>query len=284
MKKLFIFGDSYSDEVKYPKNDYSWIYLLRQEFDKTFKIYNESVMGTGPHYSFKKFYQYIDNETIDLYYPDNYIIFFLSGTDRINFPLGKPGDLEQIYYDFNTKLSSSFSGSNVKILNYFKNFNSEINFFFLTYHDELKFANFKNAAFLNMMSKIYSLKILVFFCGNLYPISLKYDDMRFRMTKLNDKNFKIFPKYLTEISENELTDDGKEKLANDNFNRFLKDKRINHFSPQNHKIFFELVSDFLNDAEINNNTKFVQSKLNFDDVYVSYINDTKDDKLRFIYE
>ena len=70
--KIIIFGDSFADpEDRRDENKdlTAWYEFLGQEY----KIKNYALSGTGPHYSFKKYYNFISN----VEFKEEYICVFL---------------------------------------------------------------------------------------------------------------------------------------------------------------------------------------------------------------
>ena len=242
MKKILIFGDSYADPnlkaIGIYQQDTPWYELLGSDY----KITNNALSGTGPHYSFKEYYNFI-LKLKNYEYEDYIVIFFLSGEDRIHFPKTNPEKISHINWDFYKKESWFCEHPDfVEEQSYYNTFKSEIDFFFLTMHEELKWSNFKNVGFLHMNSLILNMKTIVFCTFGNKILSNGEVDMD--MTKLNNSNFYIHPIEMGYISSEEFKDRNE-----DNYD--FMDHRRNHLSQQNHKVLYEnikkiIVNDYKN--------------------------------------
>jgi hypothetical protein len=233
-KKIIIFGDSFADPAdrKYEnKNVTTWYEHLNHDYEIT----NHALAGTGPHYSFKEYYNFISSDKNK----EEYIcIFLLSGEDRIHFYNADPQTITQINWNFDKKESWWAGDSNLtKEKIYYDTFKSEIDFFFLTMHDELKWSNFKNLGFLYMNSLLMGLKTVVFCTFGIKILS--------RMTyanfaKLNSSSFYLSPIELGLIAREEFVDRG-ETVGFD-----YVDFRRNHLSQENHDILYENIKSIIN--------------------------------------
>ena len=149
-KKVFIFGDSYADPKGTP--NYVWHKRLKDDYS----VFNYGETGTGPQYSFKKFY--------DLTFTSNdIVIFLLSDPFRMDFFNGSllKGELSHIVWDNKSKKSycvfehysqNELTRRHMKILEYFNKYESQIDFFYHTQEKELSIANQKNISFLHSFS------------------------------------------------------------------------------------------------------------------------------------
>tara|TARA_Y100000004_G_C8883618_1_gene398710 strand:+ start:22 stop:825 length:804 start_codon:yes stop_codon:yes gene_type:complete len=230
--KIIIFGDSYADpedNLKENKDVTTWYELL----SKKYQIKNFGKAGTGPHYSFTKYYKFISkkqnlNEWI--------CIFLLSGEDRINF-YGAPKDSNNINWDFEKKESWWATGDNLeKEKRFYENFKSEIDFFFLTMHDDLIWSNFKNLGFLYMNSLLLGMKTIVFYtCG----LKILNDMIYENFFKLNTSHFHLSTKELGTVASEEIID--KQELDGYSYH----DYRRNHLSQENHIILYENIKNMI---------------------------------------
>ena len=155
--KIIIFGDSFADPEdisKENKDIVAWYEFLSQEYE----IINHAKSGTGPHYSFKEYYNFISNQSIN--HTEYICIFLLSGEDRIHYPNTNPRETSSINWDFQKKESWFYENNyEEKVKIYYDAFKSEIDFFFLTMHDEMYWSNMKNVGFLHILSLL--LKIIL---------------------------------------------------------------------------------------------------------------------------
>lgn len=255
-KKVFIFGDSYADPKGCPS--YAWHNLLKEKYI----VCNYGETGTGPQYSFDRFYD------LELQ-SDDTVVFLLSDPHRINFYGGSllKGELSHIVWDEKSKKSycvfekysdNMLTSRHMKILDYHKKHKDQIDFLFLTQERELLNSSAKNISFLHSKSKEYGLKIIVFEI---------FKSDRQDMSYLNNDIFHLYPDFLSIKSLNEIYEDELQL-----FDRH-SDKRCNHFSEENHYIFYEYINNFMN-----NITWFPEFKQHFrhcEDVY---------DSKKFIYE
>ena len=266
--KIIIFGDSFADSAdrKYEnKNVTTWYESLESDYE----IINNALSGTGPHYSFKDYYNFISDNEIR---KEDYItIFLLSGEDRIHFPNMAPGEMNDINWDFDKKKSWWIEDPKLKKVKvYYDLFKSEIDFLFLTMHDELKWFNLKNVGFLYMNSLLLNMKTIVF-CTNGIKVLSRMSSF-LDITKLNSPNFYLYPTELGHIAHEEFTD--LDTVGGYDF----ADHRRNHFSQKNHTILYENIKKF-----IKNDYKTIPFAKNIDYSYnFGKKRDTKKDK--FIYE
>tara|TARA_Y100000817_G_scaffold313883_1_gene311070 strand:- start:1895 stop:2710 length:816 start_codon:yes stop_codon:yes gene_type:complete len=268
--KIIIFGDSFADpasggkyESEEDENFMAWYELL----SKKYQIKNFGKAGTGPHYSFKKYYSFITNKRNQ--FRDYICIFFLSGEDRINF-YGAPKVSNNINWDFVEKKSSWSVAENLeKEEKFYENFKSEIDFFYLTNHDELQWSNIKNLGFLHMNSLLLNMKTIVF-CT--FGLKILRQESYCDFTELKNNNFYLFPYDLGKITENEFID------TDENYGRDFVDHRRNHMSSVNHKIFYENIEKI-----IKNDYRLLPFAKNID--YIKNFGELRDTKLgKFIYE
>ena len=243
MKKLFIFGDSFADSTlnTYTKfqQDTSWYEFLSSDYE----IINYGTSGTGPHYSFKEYYDFIQQFNRHEY-EDYIVLFFLSGEDRIHFPNTNPRETTSINWDFQKKESWFYENNYVeKVKIYYDAFKSEIDFFYLTMHDEMSWSNMKNVGFLHMLSLLLNMKTIVFFTYGIKILNNTW--FKDYISRLYSSNFYVSPIELAIVAEEEFKD-------KDNYNTIdFQDERRNHLSQQNHKVLYEnikkiIVNDYKN--------------------------------------
>lgn len=231
--KIIIFGDSFADpEDRRVENKEvtAWYEFLGQEY----KIKNYALAGTGPHYSFKNYYNFISNGENK----EEYIcIFLLSGEDRIHYPGTNPQTLNNIHWDFDEKKSWWVEDNKkLKQKEYYENFKSEIDFLFLTMHDDLVWSNFKNLGFLHMNSLLLGMKTIVFYtCGLKILNNMIYKNF----FKLNTSYFYLSTKILGTVAQEEVVD--KKELDGYSYH----DYRRNHLSQENHIILYENIKNII---------------------------------------
>jgi hypothetical protein len=234
-KKIIIFGDSYAappeKNVENP-NVIAWYKFLESDYE----IINTDISGTGPHYSFKKYYNFINNDNIKK--EDCIIIFVLSGEYRIHFPSTRPGD-KSCNWDVDKKESWWCEGEGEeeeKAKKHYEFFKSEIDFLFLTMYDELNWSNFKNLGFLYMNSLLLNMKTIVFYTFGIKPLNRM--SSFFDISKLNNLNFYLYPVELGRISNEEFID-----LEEGGYD--YVDNRKNHLLQENHTILYENIKKFI---------------------------------------
>ena len=250
--KIIIFGDSFADPAERQhenKNITTWYEFLESDY----KITNHALSGTGPHYSFKEYYNFISN----VENKEEYIcIFLLSGEDRIHYPGANPQTLNNIHWDFDEKKSWWAEDQNkLKQKKYYENFKSEIDFLFLTMHDDLVWSNFKNLGFLHMNSLLLGIKTIVFYtCGLKILSKMVYENF----SKLNTSNFYLSTKILGTVAHDEVID----KKELDGYDYI--DYRRNHFSQENHIILYENIKNIIkNKKELKPYVKHLDYARNF---------------------
>ncbi len=239
-KKIIIFGDSFADpthahhiEPAYAPctNVTTWYDSLGSDYDIT----NHALSGTGPHYSFKEYYNFIRSKEKK---EDYIIIFLLSKASRIHFHNMGPEDMNHIRWDFDKKKSWWVEGdisTGTKQEAYYKFYRNEIDFFFLTMQDELKWSNFKNLGFLYMNSLLLNMKTIVF-----NAFGIKGLNKGLNIAKLNNPNFYLHPVELGKIAQEEFID----RVLDGGYD--FTDNRRNHFSQENHTILYENIKKFIN--------------------------------------
>jgi hypothetical protein len=212
MKKIWIFGDSYSDEEYKTENQISWPIELRKKYSVT----NFSKCGTGPDWSLNLLYNEI-NKNNNL--SDVSLIFFISSIYRFDFSFyDRPDD--QVLYQFLTWPGYKISKKTIRKYLMYQNFCKS---FFLF------FAENKNFDQTSMIKIIGSLKLFenCFEKILIWPI---FDELN--LSVADNKKFYIIKQMLSKIEDNV-------------FPEFGKDLRANHLSEDNHKIMLDLLSNWI---------------------------------------
>ncbi len=245
MKKILIFGDSFADPTsnidRKFQQDTAWYEFLSSDYDIT----NYGICGTGPHYSFKEYYDLIQKFMTTREYEDYIVIFFLSGEDRIHYPNTNPRETSSINWDFQKKESWFYENNyEEKVKIYYDAFKSEIDFFFLTMHDEMYWSNMKNVGFLHILSLLLNMKTIVFFTYGIKILNKTW--FKDYISRLYSSNFYVSPIELAIVAEEEFKDKDKYRSNYD-----FQDERRNHLSQQNHKVLYEnikkiIVNDYKN--------------------------------------
>lgn len=253
--RIWIFGDSYADS----NNDfgenldrYDWTYLLHKKYNVT----NYAISGTGPHYSFKKYFDHVKSRVFG---KNDIIIFIVSINDRIHFHKSEAKEITGIGWDEINSKTYVHESSNDQVKQYYKDWFSEINFYYLTNLDEIHMSFMKNVSFLYCVSQFIGLKTIVFSVS---------DDFIFKLPINN--NFYYLDKRLSNISQNEIFAEERKDL---NFSSF-RDKRINHFSKKNHKIFFNNLIKIIENKYDELET-FQENFLSVDDVALNFFENTE---------
>lgn len=254
---LYIFGDSYAcpiyhhnvilnqklwslDSAEEASSDiYAWPIQIKKIYSN---VKNYALSGTGPHYSFKEYFNLYKNNQ---FYQNDKIIFFISGNDRIDFPaFGEsnitPGHITNIGLDIKTIKPYVSDRANYNVKRYYENFYSEISFYFLTNKMEIHMSQDKNIAFLHMVSQMRKVRTIVFLIGSVSNIDM------IEYQKLNNDYFFISEKMMNNVSYNEF----KYHIDHLKFN----DTRFNHLSDINHQIFLRnlikmIDNDFTSELE-----------------------------------
>lgn len=276
---IYIFGDSYGDPVKHyvfvnrkvrhdfiSKGPFWYDYL--KEYDE---VKNWSKSGTGPYFSFDKFYNRFENGEIK---KEDKIVFILSSPHRIGD--NNLGDM---------LLSKDTTGENSKWLDGDNKSTNreiqkeEIKTVYKYLQREIDFLNFKNVSFLKFFSQLNNSKVIVFraFDNKSFDIDTKdYPEHLYDLSVLNDTNFYYYPRTLFDVTINEVVKNDLKNLFNWNelntTNSEVDVGRTNHLTEYNHKILSNIIINFFYDT-------------NFDETFKEnfYIKQNVVDK-EFIYE
>ena len=237
MKHIIIFGDSYGDPKNKPDLKFKETRTWYERLESNYNVINHSVEGSGPHYSFKKYYDFISNKKR---LSDYTCIFLLSGQDRINFFSRKPHCGTHIVWNKSNQKSYLLEEADKQFYN---NFRSEIDFFYLTMQDEIDWFNLKNLSFLYVNSILLGLKTIVFLTSTSYEnvnsVNNVFLNIFINYSKLNNSNFFTYPNVLSDISEMEFTDIEQIRNEPTRIKYAFSDHRRNHFSQENHDVFYK---------------------------------------------
>jgi len=252
---IYVFGDSYAcpNYIMNKNDEYMWT----KKLEKKFKVINFALSGTGPHYSFKKFYEMMSKKMFD---SDDLIIFIISGNDRIDFKFENPQHITCIGWNQNKKIPYVDSNAQDSVKDYFNLLYSEISFYFMTNEKEIEMSVYKNIGLLFLLSKLLKIKTIVFYTS---------ENLLYNFNSLNDEKFYIYDKSLSNISGEEIFDYNGESIFND--------FRHNHLSKQNHIIFYENLLKILSN-DYNNLSNFEKNIFSIDQF------NHKTEHRKFIYE
>ena len=262
MSRVLIFGDSYFDlEFQSNKPNWSWLINLENYANKNnFEFINHSRSGMGSHYFFKNYYEYDLNE-------NDICIFHLTDPYRIDFPSIDENQRHLLTNIGWNIISSKSYCSDERIQNYYETFQSEIDFFYICNANELEKSIDKNISYLYCESRIKKCKVIIF---------CYYDDLH-EYSSLNDERFFLSDVNLFRTSALEI----KNEQLNDVVNKLKKDRRVNHFSEENHEIMFEYVRSIMKNSPDVSRPQFKSNFRNAQDVY-EVISDNHPGK--FLYE
>lgn len=234
-----IFGDSFADPQynndKHPDIT-PWYNLLKADYH----VVNHALRGTGPHYSFKEYYNFIKSPDKK----DHIVIFLLSSEDRIDY-VGLDPYRSIIIKDLASYKEYSFGRARNDCPDeqeYYNTHKKEIDYLNITMKDELEWFNYKNLSFLYINSLFFGLKTIVFttYTGqNPHRSSRTHYSFAQLSAKLNNSNFYLHPISLGYIANKEITD------WKTNYARF-SDYRLNHLSENNHKIMYDNINNIIN--------------------------------------
>ena len=276
MNKFLICGDSYADEYKSPhpsakengewqkNHQYRWPIKIKKEFEKKYIYENLALSGSSPYDAILKLQlRYDELKENDI------ILFFLSDFDRIDFyaPEEIKTHVSNIFYSSITKKSSLFDDPSFKHHN-------KLKAFYLLNETEIDF-------FYNNFFKIFSIELLEkLFLGYLKNISYEkkcrmivFSKNDFVTKYENTDYFYLYTKNLSEVSDDEWKN---KKQAEQEY--MIKDDRVNHISPENHSVMYEIIKKII---EYNN--CLPEFKKNIIDEPLNLVYTEKNDR-KFIYE
>ena len=274
---IYIFGDSYGDPNKHyvyvngkVRHDFiskgPFWYDSLKEYDE---VKNWSESGTGPYFSFDKFYHHFENGELK---KEDKIVFILSSPHRIGD--NNLGDM---------LLSKDTTGENGKWLDgdskSIEILKEEIRTVYKYLQREIDFLNFKNVTFLKFFSQLNNSKVIVFraFDNKSFDIDTKdYPEHLYNLSILNDANFYYYPRTLFDVTIKEVIKNDLKNICNwselNVANSEIDVGRTNHLTEYNHKILSNIIINFFYDT-------------NFDETFKEnfYIKQNVVDK-EFIYE
>lgn len=250
---IHIFGDSYGDPIKHhvfvnkkdrhffiSKGPFWYDYL--EEYDK---VQNFSKSGTGPYYSFDRFYNLFENGELK---KEDKIVFILSSPHRIGDD--NLGDLI---------LSKDIKFKNIELSSTNR---EEIKTVYKYLQREIDFLNFKNISFLKFFSQLNNSKVIVFraFDNKSFNIDTKdYPEHLYDLSILNDTNFYYYPRTLFEVTVKEVVKNNLKGIQNwselNTDNNEVDVGRTNHLTEYNHKILSNIIINFFYDTDFDETFK-----------------------------
>lgn len=247
---IWIFGDSfaYNEPAKYVKDHDRWYFMLERERDE--KIYNLAMSGTGPYFAFDEFYRHYETDQIKR---NDKIVFILSSPYR--FPLiSMPEDMRNRNMSNLHAIKEGYSSTQQE--NEMKRYEYDAMIIFETFKRELDYLNLKNICFLKTLSEMNDWKTIIFIVFGLNPNinDITYPEEKYDFSIMNSKNFKYYPIPLQKLS-NEQFQSGSECFG-----------LINHFLEPNHKIMFNLISNYFYNTNYDDNFKKNIVKTIIDDI------------------
>lgn len=242
---IYIFGDSYGEDVESSSAKHIWTQKLREIEN----VKNFCQGGIGPVDHFKTFWEFKEQIFSS---KSNKIVFLLSNPFRLSFDfLKNPGYAKELgdYMISCYHMIKNESGNSIP--EYFKENQFLLNTFYGFFGDELFNLNYKNVMTLKCLSMIYKIKIMVFICftqinpkyvdntcfdNNLLTESYKRDDFFDILENLNDYYFRFYSTPLRTYA-------GDYPDLNSKVKPVLKQ----HLFEKDHQIVFNIVSNHLYD-------------------------------------
>ena len=241
---IYIFGDSYGEDVGSSSAKYIWTQKLREIEN----VKNFCKGGTGPVDQFKIFWEYKEQIFSS---KSNKIVFLLSNPFRLSFDfLKNPGyakELGDYMISCNHPIVNEYSTPEN-----FEDYQFLLKTFYGFFGDELFNLNYKNVMTLKCLSMIYKIKIMVFICftqinpkyvdnicvddNNMLTENYKRDDFFDILQKLNDYYFRFYSTPLR-FYAGDYPD----------LNSKVKPTLEQHLFEKDHQIVFNIVSNHLYD-------------------------------------
>ena len=235
MSNIWIFGDSFAESdhplqiVDKPDDYTTWhdhLYAISGE-----KQHNFALSGIGSMHIMDNIYDKIEDGSVN---DNDKFIVFLSDARRIPFNFLKSSQDEvnvSYYYEevygggkkVQQKRDEIDSDSNLDDIEPYKDY---MDVFYETCKKEIERYNLKSILYLKHLAVIKKLKILIFTCFNNFFIFYK----TYKISKLNDSDFKVFDFPLIRVGV-------KEKYLNG-------DECVNHLCKKDHKILANIMSNF----------------------------------------
>ncbi len=236
IKRVTIHGDSFA-EPQWENIHPTWYGRLKDRWPETV---NYGKSGSGPMYSFKKFYENLFN-----YNYEDLIIFIMSGGSRINFNIK---EAEDEMHQWNNKVmlditDNPYIGDDLPSKSKYDDW-MEINkdrarFAVDIFHDEIVYGNWKYESLLYAASRIQKCKIFVWY--------LEMEES-YIQTSLNDDHFYVHDEGLADAVENEYVEE--ERLHEDFSLSHDLHYKVNHLTEANHEVMYKQVTGFIDGREI----------------------------------
>ena len=234
---IYLFGDSYvaPEEVKYLgiEDHKRWYDILSEEQNEQHINYGEC--GSGPVEAMTHFQRCLE----DGFLTDQKVVMVLSNPFRIpwarTFNNGRHGLAEHDYEVNSAGIYQDYFSKPDKIEPKLKN---SIKDLYDCMWEELCRTNYKNICYLSHMSKVHSIKMIVFIVYDqkmyyttrkkIYP-KINTSELIYELESLNNDSFYYYKTPLFEYSKNEEDDSS-----------YL----LNHLSIYNHTILSNVISNF----------------------------------------
>ena len=286
MNKFLIFGDSYADQhvPPYPSSDendnwqkthsYRWTIRIKEKFEKEYSFKNHAKSGSSPYNALSKlkdYEKYLEKNDI--------ILFFLSDFDRIDFiaPYEIRSHLSNIFYSTQTNKCELFEDSKFdnhrKLKAFYMLKESELTFFYNNLFNILPHELLEQLvlSYLKTLSGEKKCRVILFRKNFVNP------SINYRLK--NTEYYYEFDEILSKVTDDEWQDFNSALQNQQDY--MIVDKRVNHFSPENHEIMFDSICKILDydyDNILNFKTKIINENLK-DNIVYRGSNDRK-----FIYE
>tara|TARA_Y100000004_G_C8931178_1_gene420037 strand:- start:111 stop:842 length:732 start_codon:yes stop_codon:yes gene_type:complete len=216
MNDFYIFGDSFGEDDK-SNSPKRWYNILKSSYPQI-KINNYCVGCTGPIRNIKHLISLSKSRSKN-------IIFLLPIKYRIEFPFSKVKDHNEIFKEiYDTKKSPKPE------VDYALNWQHEIDLIYDLFNQEIELSSFLCILYLHYYTLRYNCKTLVLLCD-------PYDKCDENYFFFNNEKFKVHSKNIWEVCEEEF----KTRVIDMEIDQH---KRSNHLSECNHKIMFNIISNF----------------------------------------
>ena len=241
IERVTIYGDSFADPSWSDPSrwqEITWYGLLRKRWPETV---NYGKSGSGPMYSFKKFY-----ESLHSFTHEDLIVFVVSGAPRIYFNIEEAGDeIHQwngrIVRNITDSESSDKAGDGIELESEYDKWikinKDKARFAVDTFRDETVYGNWKYESLLYTASRIQKCKIFI------YHLSMEESYIK---TSLNDEYFHVHDEGLERVVWNEYVEEERliHKISDDlHF-------RVNHLTVVNHEVMYKQIAGFVDGKEI----------------------------------
>ena len=241
IERVTIYGDSFADPISNDPSrwqEITWYGLLRKRWPET-QNYGKS--GSGPMYSFKKFY-----ESLHSFTHEDLIVFVVSGAPRIYFNIEEANDeIHQwngrIVRNITDTESSDGAGDGIELESEYDKWikinKDKARFAVETFRDETVYGNWKYESLLYTASRIQKCKIFI------YYLSMEESYIK---TSLNDDYFYVHNEGLERVCWNEYVEEERllHKISDDLY------YRVNHLTEVNHEVMYKQIAGFVDGREI----------------------------------